>query len=80
MTKLQEAINNMKIGNASGINKIPPKAIKQLAKINGEWILETLNQLLRTQKFPEEWKVTKQRKLRMPKTYKPFGLNVRHIK
>ncbi|KAK9686491.1 hypothetical protein QE152_g37156 [Popillia japonica] len=54
--ELEEALSNMKSGKAPGLDAIPLEAIKEATKLNGAWILKVLNELIKTQTFPKDWK------------------------
>lgn len=56
---MQSAADRMKGGKASGIDGIPPEAIKEAVRTIPMWLLCGLNRLLRDQEFPSDWKLTK---------------------
>jgi hypothetical protein len=59
LEELNTAAVKMKSGRAPGLDGIPPEAIKEVAKIVPEWMLDMMNSLLRIQKFPNEWKTAR---------------------
>lgn len=59
LEELNTAAVKMKSGRAPGLDGIPPEAIKEVAKIVPEWLLDMMNSLLRIQKFPNEWKTAR---------------------
>lgn len=57
--ELETSIISMKTRKAPGLDKIPPEAIKLVASKFPELILSTMNSVLMSQAFPEEWKLAK---------------------
>lgn len=57
--EMRAVVMKMKSGKAPGIDGIPPEAIKCVAKVAPEWILNVMNNLLKQQNFPKKWKVAK---------------------
>ncbi|XP_023310320.1 uncharacterized protein LOC108917090 [Anoplophora glabripennis] len=57
--ELLRAVENIKNGKAPGVDGIPPEAVKEAVKAVPDWMLFVFNELLRTQKFPVDWKVAK---------------------
>ena len=49
----------IKTGKAPGIDGIPPEAIKCAAKLAPKWILKVMNEMIKKQTFPEEWKLAR---------------------
>lgn len=71
-TELHTATQSMKTGKAPGMDGIPAEAVKEVVKSNGQWLLKVLNELLKIQKFPREWKIAKA--ILLPKDSKPGQL------
>lgn len=57
--ELNKAVLCMKNGKAPGLDKIPPEAVKLVAKCQTELLLGAMNQQLKIQEFPEDWKVAR---------------------
>lgn len=57
--ELTRAANCMRSGRAPGIDRIPPEAVKLLANDRPDLMLTAMNKLLDTQKFPEQWKISR---------------------
>ncbi|KAK9729789.1 hypothetical protein QE152_g15719 [Popillia japonica] len=78
LSEKKKATYNIKTGKAPGMDAIPPEAIKETAKTNGQWLLQVMNGLLKVQRFPVEWKaakvllIPKEVKLGKPKVYRPL--------
>ncbi|KAK9728637.1 hypothetical protein QE152_g17087 [Popillia japonica] len=57
LAELEIVAHNMKSGTAPGVDG--PEAIKLAVKTVPDWILAAMNALLKSQKFPQEWKNSK---------------------
>lgn len=53
------AVNRLRIGKAPGLDSIPTEAIREAYKCQPEWIAEIMNNLVKDQAFPEEWKIAR---------------------
>lgn len=53
--ELEEAISRIKVGKASGADKIDPEMIKWIGKEGKKWLLEIIREAWRTNKMPREW-------------------------
>ena len=71
--EIGKAARGIKCGKAPGPDKIPPKAIRIVAECAPNMLMDVMNNLLRTQEFPEEWKTA--RVVLIPKSEKPPELS-----
>lgn len=78
--ELDEAAAKIKIGKAPGPDHISAEAVTILVEVIPEVLLDVLNQLLRGQKFPRQWKeavvvlIQKATQTETPATYRPICL------
>lgn len=72
--ELEKAINNMKMGKASGLDNIPNELIKHLGREARTKLLETFNNILDTDQIPEDWK-----KIRVRLLHKGKGKPVENL-
>lgn len=56
LEEIQKVGEDVKTGKASGLDGIPPEVVKEAIKVAPNFIRETMNGLLKKQKFPKEWK------------------------
>lgn len=59
LEELAAATERLKGGRAPGPDGVPPEAIKELSRTVPEFLLKILNNLLRLQSFPLNWKLAK---------------------
>ena len=57
--EIRVACRKIRTGKAPGPDGIPPEVIRKVVEIVPQYVLEFANQLLRTQKFPADWKAAK---------------------
>ena len=57
--ELELVAKKMKSGEAPGLDGVPPEVIKEIVRINTDWILGVINDQLKKRSFLRVWKVAK---------------------